>query len=253
MSPNRISLDARINIVLNGPGGETPPTGYEDYSNYAQYGGAAYMSIPPQPMPDPNATSGGYYQNPYVSMLPPPPNSEGPHHLPLPPPQHMQAHHSPIPPHLQQHHSAGHPSTYSNIPTINNSNVTHAPAPPHQYYYNDFNMGHQQMNPVLKELPKVSSVAVQKGNVLEIVPSNVPTTTTIGTSPSPNLPTSVPKSTAVEADTTVAVKKPKTAATSWKDEVNSRHVKAAVMRLNRESESSMRSILKRLSESGKTL
>ncbi|XP_046809314.1 serine/arginine repetitive matrix protein 2 isoform X2 [Lucilia cuprina] len=245
VSPNRISLDARINIVLNAPGtgSDTPPAGYEGYTNYAQYGGAAYMSIPPQPMTDP-ANNMGYYPNPYVPIMPS--THESHHGITQPTPHNLQhatqPHHPNMPPHLQQQ---PHSPAYSNIPTINSGVAgPSSPLPPNNFYYNDFNMSHQPSNPVLKELPK-APVAVQKGNVLEIVPSNVETAQSPLQSQklktSPNLADSI-KSHIDKISSTI----------SWKDEVNNRHVKSAVMKLNRGGENVMRSILKRSEVAEKT-
>ncbi|XP_053957190.1 serine-rich adhesin for platelets isoform X1 [Anastrepha ludens] len=147
-SPSRISLDARINIVLNGPSSSHNEsnniTTYEDYSQYGQYGPATYMSLP--------SDSNSFYTNQYVPMA----NSG-----------------ATVPQsNISQH-------TYSNLPTIGNDESELFSSMPHHvnvnatnFYYNRFGtqpFGLNQPSPLLKELPK-ATVAVQKGNVLEIVP-----------------------------------------------------------------------------------
>ncbi|XP_004526830.1 uncharacterized protein LOC101453514 isoform X3 [Ceratitis capitata] len=150
-SPNRISLDARINIVLNGPSSNHNETNnsittYEDYSHYGQYGPAAYMSLP-------SDSNSFYPTNQYVPM------SNSVTSVPLGP--------------------AIHHNTYSNLRPINTDEPEMYSSGHHQanlnaanFYYNRFGtqpFGFNQPSPVLKELPK-ATVAVQKGNVLEIVP-----------------------------------------------------------------------------------
>ncbi|XP_067645683.1 NK-tumor recognition protein [Eurosta solidaginis] len=154
--PNRISLDARINIVLNGSNSSHNENtqqhniaGYDDYSHYGQYGPAAYMSLPN----DPNA----FYANQYVSMA-----------------------NAGVPPIHGSHHTIQH--GYTNLTIMGNDDTNmytamqqHATANASNYYYTRFgtqSFGLNQPSPLLKELPKASAVAVQKGNVLEIVPCN---------------------------------------------------------------------------------
>ncbi|XP_036336666.1 serine-rich adhesin for platelets isoform X1 [Rhagoletis pomonella] len=148
-SPSRISLDARINIVLNGPSSSHNENNnsiatYEDYNNYGQYGPAAYMSLP--------SDSNSFYTNQYVPMA----NAGGT---------------------VQPTHAIQ--STYSNLPAGANDQTELFSAVSHQanvnasnFYYNRFGsqtFGLNAPSPLLKELPK-ATVAVQKGNVLEIVP-----------------------------------------------------------------------------------
>lgn len=198
VSPNRISVDARFNIVLNTPGAanQEVAASFENFSSYAQYGDGAYMPIP---------ETGNYYSHQYVDMLP----------------------------RVESAQNAQQPvqEVYSNIPIINSiPNEANAMS---NFYYNEFAaMIPHTNNSVLKELPKAETMVVQKGNVLEIVPSN-------------ELPVTV--STNTTANQNVAVEEPKSCpAVSWKEEVNNRHVTAAVLRLSRENESGiMRSILKK--------
>lgn len=212
LSPNRISLDARINIVLNGPPNQegSNNASFDSYSNYSQYGGQ-YMAIPPQP----DATTYGinYATNQYVPM-----SSTD----------------------LSHSTSLTHQQVYSNIPTIGGGGISGIPTPNSahsNYYYNEFS-GHtnaHQSSSVLKELPK-ATVAVQKGNVLEIVPSAEMTERSESTTAQNTITISPVKQ-------TKAKKSKKTL--SWKEEVNSRHVTAAVLRLSRENESLSKGILKK--------
>uniref|UniRef100_A0A0A1XIN2 Uncharacterized protein n=1 Tax=Zeugodacus cucurbitae TaxID=28588 RepID=A0A0A1XIN2_ZEUCU len=148
-SPNRISLDARINIVLNGPSsGNNENTNsiaaYEDYSHYGQYGPAAYMSLP--------GDSNSFYANQYVHMANS--GSTGP---PVHAIQHTYPNLRPV--------GTDESELFSSIPQHPNVNTSN-------FYYNRFGtqpFGLNQPSPLLKELPK-ATVAVQKGNVLEIVP-----------------------------------------------------------------------------------
>ncbi|XP_039963916.1 uncharacterized protein LOC120776912 [Bactrocera tryoni] len=148
-SPNRISLDARINIVLNGPSSGNNENNnsiqaYEDYGHYGQYGPAAYMAIP--------GDSNSFYTNQYVHIT----NSGA-----SGPPTHA----------IQQ--------SYPNIRPVGtdeselfSSIQQHVNVNTSNFYYNRFGtqpFGYNQPSPLLKELPK-ATVAVQKGNVLEIVP-----------------------------------------------------------------------------------
>nr|XP_036228095.1 serine-rich adhesin for platelets [Bactrocera oleae] len=148
-SPNRISLDARINIVLNGPSSGNNENNnsipaYEDYSHYGQYGPAAYMAIP--------GDSNSFYTNQYVHITNSGANG---------PPAHA----------IQQSYPNLRPvgtdesELFSSIQQHVNVNTSN-------FYYNRFGtqpFGYNQPSPLLKELPK-ATVAVQKGNVLEIVP-----------------------------------------------------------------------------------
>lgn len=150
-SPNRISLDARINIVLNGPSSGNSEnnnsiTAYEDYNHYGQYGPAAYMSIP--------GDSNSFYTNQYVHIT----NSGA-----SVPATHAIQHSYPNFRHVGTDES----ELFSSIQQHANVNTSN-------FYYNRFGtqpFGYNQPSPLLKELPK-ATVAVQKGNVLEIVPCN---------------------------------------------------------------------------------
>ena len=130
---------------------------------------------------------------------------------------------------------------YSNIPTIGNEAAHSAATGGGNYFFNEFGMVQQSpiippnnsSTSVLKELPKAPGVAVQKGNVLEIVPTT-------------EIPASILNSSTNQTEQSIVEQKPVIASSvSWKEEVNSRHVTAAVLRLSRENEGSMRSILKR--------
>lgn len=151
-------------------------------------------------------------------------------------------------------------STYSKIPVIESN----ANAEEGEYYYGNMgtlqpfvtvenSIGFQNVSSdssismtSADETGKSSTVVVQKGNVLEIVPASVVPTSVDSeqgtTNNSENKSTSVVNAISVNK-TSPYNKKKKKKRSSWEDEVAKRHIMSAVLRLNKETDGVIRGIL----------